>query len=515
MHITLIAVIVLSAIRFTYLYLLEVAMLFLSLKLVGGRRVKAGPLLLIALSVTGVTAMVEALLAMPPLKAFVASIGVTSMVSLVLSDSPLRAPIPSAIGASYYVARGECTLALLTLTMAPLAMVTSALIDRVAGTGAVALLRGFVLARASGDLQVFEKELSKLTLEERDLTHVLLTLESGEGKGGATLAITDAHPGPIGGIGGALFFERLAEELRRRGYLPLMLRGLGGHDNDVVSSKVVSSLLDKMLSELTSRNPHCSCEPTLGQASDEHARVLLFSLCEKSISFVIRKKPSFDDLPFSLRKLQDDLGVVLIDAHSYYGEWRDDPQELTERLKRLLKEALARRRPCGSLRFGISNVPGRLIDRRGIEIGSLGLATLVIECAESKIGILLFDGNSMVPGLRDMLEKELIGLVNDVVIATTDNHAVVRIRSRWGYNPIGSSLSWSMIAETASASIRKALESLTPACVSFVSLTTRAPVLGERGVGSLEKALARVPHAALILVANVILLPLVLAIIIT
>jgi putative membrane protein len=68
-------------------------------------------------------------------------------------------------------------------------------------------------------------------------------------------------------------------------------------------------------------------------------------------------------------------------------------------------------------------------------IGAQGLQVLAVEADGQRAAYLLFDGNNMVPGLRDEILLAVRGTVDDAEVLTTDNHSV---NARMGgYNPIG------------------------------------------------------------------------------
>ena len=92
----------------------------------------------------------------------------------------------------------------------------------------------------------------------------------------------------------------------------------------------------------------------------------------------------------------------------------------------------------GKLKVGISNIPGEDLSSG---IGPGGLRVLVIstglDSKEQSTAILLWDANGMAPGMNEELQSGLSGIVDNVLLATTDNH-YVNVKPG-GFNPLSDS----------------------------------------------------------------------------
>ena len=116
----------------------------------------------------------------------------------------------------------------------------------------------------------------------------------------------------------------------------------------------------------------------------------------------------------------------------------------------------------GQLKVGISHIPGEDL---GKGLGPGGLRTLVIEnesfSKDSNIqrtAILLWDGNGLAPGMNNKLQKGLGGIVDTLLLATTDNH-YVNVKPG-GFNPLSD---YEGLLPSAKQSLEEAIEDISPA----------------------------------------------------
>src|SRR5947207_549443 len=94
-------------------------------------------------------------------------------------------------------------------------------------------------------------------------------------------------------------------------------------------------------------------------------------------------------------------------------------------------------------------------------IGARGIEALVVEAGGQRTAYVLFDGNNMVPGVRDAVRARIASLVQESEAMTTDNHSVNLTMD--GFNAVGAVLDTGTILAQAEAAVREAIESLEPA----------------------------------------------------
>ncbi len=100
-------------------------------------------------------------------------------------------------------------------------------------------------------------------------------------------------------------------------------------------------------------------------------------------------------------------------------------------------------------------------------IGSEGVQALVTEVAGKKSALVLFDGNNMIPGLRDKIRERLASVVEDVEILTTDNHSVNVTLG--GFNPVGLHYDHGELVEATAKVVKEAIGNLEPAGAGIAS----------------------------------------------
>ncbi|HLE45410.1 MAG TPA: DUF2070 family protein, partial [Thermoplasmata archaeon] len=115
--------------------------------------------------------------------------------------------------------------------------------------------------------------------------------------------------------------------------------------------------------------------------------------------------------------------------------------------------------PKGSLRVGHAARRGICEPSEGI--ASEGIQALVTEVAGRTGALVVFDGNNMIPGLRDRILERLRPLVADAEVLTTDNHSVNVTMG--GFNPVGLKFDQPTLVDLAEAVVKEALASMAPA----------------------------------------------------
>jgi len=156
--------------------------------------------------------------------------------------------------------------------------------------------------------------------------------------------------------------------------------------------------------------------------------------------------------------------AIFVDAHNclepgvgltLFGTQRS--HEIIEASKAATKEAL--QAPKDPIRVGYGTRRGFCNPDQGI--GARGIEALVVEAGGQRTAYVLFDGNNMVPGVRDAVRARIASLVQESEAMTTDNHSVNLTMD--GFNAVGAVLDTGTILAQAEAAVREAIESLEPA----------------------------------------------------
>jgi len=92
---------------------------------------------------------------------------------------------------------------------------------------------------------------------------------------------------------------------------------------------------------------------------------------------------------------------------------------------------------------------------------------LVTEVGGERTAFVLFDGNNMIPGLRDKIRERLAPLLSDVEVLTTDNHSVNVTLG--GFNPVGLQFDHGALVEATAKVVQEAIGHLEPSGAGIVS----------------------------------------------
>ena len=153
--------------------------------------------------------------------------------------------------------------------------------------------------------------------------------------------------------------------------------------------------------------------------------------------------------------------AVFVDAHNclqpgvgltLFGSNRS--HEIIEAAKAATQAAL--KAPTDRVRVGFGSRRGFCTPDQGI--GARGIEALIIETGGQRTAYVLFDGNNMVPGIRDAVRARIAGLVQESEAMTTDNHSVNLTMD--GFNAVGAVLDRETLLVQAEAAVREAIGNL-------------------------------------------------------
>ena len=142
---------------------------------------------------------------------------------------------------------------------------------------------------------------------------------------------------------------------------------------------------------------------------------------------------------------------------------------------------------------------------REMGFGDLGIQVLVIDVEGQRTAYVLIDGNNMALGARETLLNEILHVVDDAEIMTTDSHVVNTIT---GKNPIGMNVPAQEFTPYVIRALNAAIENLTPAeSASSTAQCDHIVVFGSNRISQLASTV----NAMLVFVAPLSLAMLLLA----
>lgn len=258
----------------------------------------------------------------------------------------------------------------------------------------------------------------------------------------AVMIIPSIHPGPFGDLGGSNLPTKLSNGLKGCAKHILVAHGPSTHDLnpsrseecEKIVSKVKKLLSDVEYSSKGSRFIRCRndvdvCAQVFGDS------VLLIETSAPN--------PTDDvDFPTGIGAMNNAKScgakdALFIDAHNCGKSGSGLVQFCSPKSMRIME--LAKRATTTAFKNGISKVKMGYASQHDLSIengiGAKGIQVMIVEVGNQKSAYILYDGNNMIPGLREEIMHEVKGLVDEVEVLTTDNH-VVNIALN-GYNPVG------------------------------------------------------------------------------
>ncbi len=284
------------------------------------------------------------------------------------------------------------------------------------------------------------------------------------------------HPGPMGIVSGSDLPTKVARALEDLSPNVLVAHGPTTHDENPATTAEVAKVPEaarRLLADARfASRVGVACRGSFGRA------VALAQAFDDTVLVVASFAPNpTDDIDSATghaavqeAKLAGARDAIFVDAHNclepgvgltLFGS--QGSHEIVQAAKAAAEAALhAPRQP---LRAGYARKCQLCTPDQGI--GTRGIEALVVEVGGQRTAYVLFDGNNMVPGLRDAVRARIAGLVQESEALTTDNHSVNLTMD--GFNAVGAVLDRETILATAEAAVRDAVANLEPVEVAAFS----------------------------------------------
>ncbi len=279
------------------------------------------------------------------------------------------------------------------------------------------------------------------------------------------LTVPNLHPGPMGEIGGGnlpkIIHDNFEEEM-------LVAHGCATHDFNLVSESEINKVIDaiqRSRRELVySAGAGRSGRTTVGTVQ------VLYQRFGDSVLLVTTRSPyRTEDVDFSIGMTIMAEGhrwfphVAVIDAHNCMTDLSSPVLLATLTATEYQKAALGAMEACRTaslfpFRAGVAH--HTLPYSREMGFGDLGIQVIVIEAEGQRTAYVLIDGNNMTLGVRETLLNEVLRIVDNAEIMTTDSHVVNTIT---GKNPVGMNVPVSEVTPYVMRALNAAIENLTPA----------------------------------------------------
>ncbi|MFQ6106989.1 MAG: DUF2070 family protein [Thermoplasmata archaeon] len=283
----------------------------------------------------------------------------------------------------------------------------------------------------------------------------------------ALMVVPYIHPGPFGQLGGSNLPTKLQEDLGDLTANLLVPHGPATHDYNPPTSqecRKISAEVRHLLDEMK-----YSSKGSLFVRSRKGVAHTSAQMFGDSIIIIGGMAPNpTDDIDHATGYAASSEGktagareAIFIDAHNcmergsglvLFGS--QAAQDVVESSGDVSKKAVECR--AKGMRMGVGQESGFAGERDGF--GKMGIQAMVVETDGQRVAYLLYDGNNMIPGLRERILAAARDYVDDAEVLTTDNHSVNATIG--GYNPVGLRIDHGLIVEKTRSALERALEDL-------------------------------------------------------
>lgn len=278
------------------------------------------------------------------------------------------------------------------------------------------------------------------------------------------------HPGPMGYVSGSDLPSKVARDLGDLTPNVLVAHGPTTHDENPATTSEVRKVAEAIRRGLAG----ASWAASVGRsARATYGAATAIAQAFGDVVLVVASfapKPT-DDIDSATgyaavqtAQLAGARDAIFVDAHNclepgvgltLFGSERS--HEIIEAAKAATEAAL--KAPKDRVAIGYATRRGFATPDQGI--GARGIEALVVETGGQRTAYVLFDGNNMVPGIRDAIRGRVASVVHESEAMTTDNHSVNLTMD--GFNAVGAVLDEATILGHAEAAVKEAVKQLEPA----------------------------------------------------
>jgi len=271
------------------------------------------------------------------------------------------------------------------------------------------------------------------------------------------------HPGPFGNVGGS----NITEKLRRfTGYNNLLVfHTTTTHDNNVASDKDVKKIAESIKRSIEDEGNRYDKISDAIRFKVDGFEVWAQIIGDYPVIAFLPTIRIFDDVDLNaglalrrrLKKRFSDSAII--DAHNNFDE-NALPLTLTTKDMQEIVRKIVELKSDSPLRMGFAHE-----SLEGKSIGPDGIKISVFEYGSKKIAYILLDGNNIKKGLRGKIRDEILNIVDEVEVFSTDNHIVNY--DIMDLNPFGDRDDWNTIIESIKMAIKKAVANIEDVEVSM------------------------------------------------
>jgi putative membrane protein len=322
--------------------------------------------------------------------------------------------------------------------------------------------------------------------------------------------VPNLHPGPMGEIGGGNLPRVIHDHMEEETLVP---HGCASHDFNLVSESEIGKIVDAIERSKKDR--------IYGQGATPSVRLtcgsvqILYQRFGNSILMVSTRSPQMtEDLDYSIGMAIMAEGhrlfphVAFVDAHNCMTDLSSAVLPATLTAMEYQRGAIQAMQACHEAdlhAFSVGYAREHLPYSREQGFGDLGVQVMVVETCGQKTAYVLFDGNNMAAGVREVLLEKILTFVDAAEVMTTDSHVVNTIT---GKNPVGMEIPVETFLPAILRTVQAAIDDLgTAECAATTAQCEHVVVFGSNRISQLASTV----NAMLIFVAPLSLAMLLLA----
>jgi putative membrane protein len=299
-----------------------------------------------------------------------------------------------------------------------------------------------------------------------------------EGKRDVLFVIPNLHPGPLSEIGGGNYPKHLHDEFSERETV-FISHGCATHDFNLVSE----SECEKIAMAIGETRETLSYLSTASRPLRNRFGTvsILSQRFGNSILLVTTRSPEMtEDLDYAVGAIVMAEGqrwyenVGFVDAHNCMAEVTSvvlSASNIGREYILASRQAMECQANTELSNFSVGVSQKLLPFSREQGFGDMGVLVLMTEVAGMKTAYVLFDGNNVHMGVREILRDAVLAVgVSEAEIMTTDSHVVNTISGR---NPVGMAIPAEAILPHLLAAVSETIADLSPAKVASATSMCR------------------------------------------
>jgi len=312
-----------------------------------------------------------------------------------------------------------------------------------------------------------------------------------EGKKDILFTVPNLHPGPMGEIGGGNLPKVIHESL---GGETIVAHGCATHDFNIISE----SEIPKVVSAIEKTKDSIVYTETAGESkrfSYESVQVLAQPFGDALLLVSTRYPEMTEDVdyPIGLSIMSEGhkrfSHIAFVDAHNCMTDVASPVMPASKTAYEYMKVCdiagqKAFNEGQGEFEAGVSHITLPFSREEGF--GDIGIQALVVKRGDNKTAYILFDGNNMLNGVRDILRNEILKFVDECELMTTDSHVVNTLS---GKNPVGLKVNAEKILPYVLSAVEEAISDLSPAkCGATTAWCEGITVFGSHRISQLASS---------------------------